>query len=120
MLPPEAVESADAAYRAALTAAGADLPAADHDQVLADGAVVALLGRLVRLPLIARPDQARADARRRRGQIVHQVGTCARLTERAGGLAPLTGWLGSLGEALTRRWPAAAASRAPVFPAFSR
>lgn len=120
VLPPEAVESADAAYRAALTASGADLLAADHDQVLADGAVVALLGRLVRLPLIARPDQARADARRRRGQIVHQVETCARLTERAGGLAPVTGWLGSLGAALTRRWPAAAASRAPVFPAFSR
>ncbi|MFJ3405540.1 phosphotransferase family protein [Promicromonospora sp. NPDC090134] len=119
VLPPETVEAADAAYRAALIANGADLLAADHDQVLADGAVVALLGRLVRLPLIARPDQARADARRRRGQIVHQVETCARLTERAGGLTALTGWLRSLGEALTLRWPAAAASRAPVFPAFS-
>jgi Phosphotransferase enzyme family len=118
-LPEGVIASADAAYRAALAEGGADGVLAQYDQVLADGAAVVLIGRLSRLRLIARPDQAPQDSRRRRGQTVQQIRTFTGLAERAEGLSALRDRLRALAEAMVQRWPDAGHPPAPLFPAFT-
>ncbi len=118
-LPEPVVEAADLAYRTALADGGADQVLAGYDRMLADGAAIPLIGRISRLPRVAAPDQSMADGRRRRGQLVQQIGVFGPLADRAGGLRGLTDWLRELAAAMTGRWPEAA-DPAPYYPAFAR
>lgn len=119
LLPDGVVESADAAYRAALADGGAHQVLDLYDQVLADGAAIVLIGRISRLRLIARPDQAPQDSWRRRGQTVQQIRTFLQLAETADGLGAFSDWLGALRDAMITRWPDATDPPAPLFPAFA-
>lgn len=118
-LPEPVVEATDLAYRTALADGGADEVIAGYDRMLADGAAIPLIGRIIRLPRVAAANQSAADGRRRRGQIVHQIGAFGPLADRAGGLSVLTDWLRELAAAMTNRWPEAA-DPAPYYPAFAR
>lgn len=118
VLPDPVVGAAELAYRTALADGGADQVLARYDRGLADGAAITLIGRLSRLPLVASTDQSAQDARRRRGQILHQIGVFARLAEPAGGLGAFTDWLQRLAGAMVARWPDAADPAPPLFPAF--
>lgn len=118
VLPDGVVESADAAYRAALADGGAHQVLDIYDQVLAEGAAIVLIGRISRLRRISRPDQTSQDSWRRRGQTVQQIRTFLQLAERADGLAALREWLSALMDAMTARWPDTTHAPAPLFPAF--
>lgn len=119
ILPDGVVRSADAAYRSALADGGAHQVLGNYDQVLADGAAIVLIGRISRLRLISRPDQAPHDSWRRRGQTVQQIETFTQLAERADSLSAFSGWLGALTDAMIARWPDATHPPAPLFPAFA-
>ena len=119
LLPDGVVESADAAYRAALADGGAHQVLGQYDQVLAEGAAIVLIGRISRLRVISRPDQTPQDSWRRRGQTVQQIRTFLQLAERADGLAAFSNWLSALRDAMIARWPDATHPPAPLFPAFA-
>ncbi|MGO2722015.1 phosphotransferase family protein [Brachybacterium tyrofermentans] len=119
LLPDGVVGSADAAYRAALADGGAHQVLDLYDQVLADGAAIVLIGRISRLRLVSRPDQAPQDSWRRRGQTVQQIRTFLQLAERADGLGAFSDWLSALQDAMIARWPDAFDPPAPLFPAFA-
>jgi hypothetical protein len=118
-VPESVVEAADLAYRTALADGVSDELLGDYDRILADGAAIPLIGRITRLPRVADPNQSAADGRRRRGQIVHQIGVFGGLADRAGGLTALTDWLRELAVAMISRWPESAAPP-PLYPAFAR
>lgn len=118
LLPDGVVGSADAAYRAALADGDAQQVLGLYDQVLAEGAAIVLIGRISRLRLVARPDQAPQDSWRRRGQTVQQIRTFLQLAERVDGLAAFSDWLSALRDAMIARWPDATTPPAPLFPAF--
>ncbi|MGP9682438.1 MULTISPECIES: phosphotransferase family protein [unclassified Brachybacterium] len=119
LLPGGVIESVDAAYRTALADGGAHQVLDLFDQVLADGAAIVLIGRISRLRLVSRPDQAPQDSWRRRGQTVQQIRTFLQLAERADGLAAFRDWLSALQDAMIARWPDATDPPAPLFPAFA-
>lgn len=119
VLPEAVVASADAAYRAALSAGGAARILENYDQMLADGAAIVLIGRLRRLRLIAEADQTPADGRRRRGQIVQQIRTFLRIAEPTHDLSAVQDWLRALVETMVSRWPESEDPPAPLFPAFA-
>jgi hypothetical protein len=118
-LPEGVVEAADLAYRSALADGGADAVLAGYDRMLADGAAIPLIGRIIRLPRVADPDQSAADGLRRRGQIVHQIEVFGGLADRVAGLNALADWLRELAAAMIGRWPEAGAPP-PLYPAFAR
>ena len=119
LLPEAVIECADAAYRTALAHGRADRLLDEYARMLADGAAIPLIGRITRLPMVARSGQSPHDSWRRRGQIVQQIRTYARLAERAGRHSGFTGWLQKLEAAMIRRWPDAADPPPPLFPAFA-
>ncbi|UEJ81281.1 phosphotransferase [Brachybacterium halotolerans subsp. kimchii] len=119
VLPDAVVASADAAYRTALSAGGAARILENYDQMLADGAAIALIGRLRRLRLIAEADQTPADGRRRRGQIVQQIRTFLRIAEPTHDLSAVQEWIRALMETMVSRWPESENPPAPLFPAFA-
>ncbi|WP_129670247.1 hypothetical protein [Phytoactinopolyspora endophytica] len=98
---------------------GAHQVLAGYDQMLVDGAAIALIGRISRLPLISRPDQSRHDSWRRRGQIVQQIRIFTGLAERTDSMPAFSDWLRTLAAAMINRWPDAASPPAPLFPAFA-
>ncbi len=118
-LPEAVVEAADLAYRTALADGGADAVLADYDRMLADGAAIPLIGRIMRLPRVADPDQSAEDGLRRRGQIVHQIEVFGGLADRAGGLQAFAVWLRELAAAMIGCWPEVGAPP-PLYPAFAR
>jgi hypothetical protein len=119
LLPAAVVEAAETAYRSTLAREGAEPLLNGYDQMLADGAAIPLIGRIVRLIMVASPDQSRHDSWRRRGQIVQQIRTYARLDERAGGNSRFVAWLRDLDTAMVDRWPDATHPPPPLFPAFA-
>jgi hypothetical protein len=119
VLPDEVVQRADAAYRSALAEGGATDVLDDYDRMLADGAAIPLIGRILRLPLIAGAEQSRHDSWRRRGQVVQQIATFTRLATRTDSMPVFTGWLRDLATAMVERWPDAVDPPAPLFPAYA-
>ncbi|GAB3743891.1 phosphotransferase [Microlunatus parietis] len=120
VLPGSVIEEADAAYRAALGANGAAAVLDGYDRMIADGAAIPLIGRIRRLRLVADADQSAQDGRRRRGQIVHQIGVFGELADRAGGMGRLAAWLRALAAAIIDRWPDAVDPPPPLYPAFGQ
>lgn len=120
LLPEAVTEAADAAYRTVLSHGGADPILHRYDRMLADGAAITLIGRISRLPTIARSDQSPRDSWRRRGQIVQQIRTYTRLSERTGTPSDFTSWLRKLETVMIGRWPDATDPLPPLFPAFAK
>ncbi|WP_157683632.1 phosphotransferase [Microlunatus soli] len=118
LLPGPLVDEVEDSYRRTLAAAGTDRMLADDTGMLTDGAAITLIGRVRRLRLIAASGQQPLESWRRRGQVVQQVATFARLAERSRTLPELTEWLTRLAAAMVRRWPDATDPPAPLYPAF--
>jgi len=114
VLPDDIVRAADRAYREALPAHLLQ----GYDEMLAIGAAVALAGRIIRLPVIARADQTAYDSWRRRAQVVQQISVFTNLTAGADALPAFSQWTTALAAAITNRWPDATTPPPRVYAAF--
>ncbi|WP_433605106.1 hypothetical protein ACQP2P_26450 [Dactylosporangium sp. CA-139114] len=117
-LPAAVVDEADRAYRRELAATMPADVLVHLDEALAVGAAAALAVRVQRLPLLAAAGQPSPTRRRRRAQLVQQIGVFTRLAERAGTLPAMAEWFARLASAMTARWRDATTPPPATFPAF--